>query len=48
MNYALVLAEIDSGAILVEAMRDQSAGEMVRAYKALIDRLHKIGIFLKK
>ena len=48
MNYALVLAEIDSSAILAEAMRDQSAGEMVRAYKALINWLHKSGIFPKK
>jgi hypothetical protein len=48
MNYALVLAEIDSGAILAEAMRDRSAREMVQAYKALIDRLHKSGIFPKK
>ena len=48
MNYVLVLAEIDSGAIMAEAMRDRSAGEMVRAYKALIERLHKCKIFPKK
>ena len=48
MNCVLVLAEIDSGAILAEAMRDRSSGEMVRAYKALIERLHKCKIFPKK
>jgi hypothetical protein len=36
MNYALVLAEIESDAILAEAMQDRSAREMVQAYKALI------------
>jgi hypothetical protein len=32
-NYIMVLAEIDSNAILVEGMKNRSAGEMVRAYK---------------
>ncbi len=35
-NYIMVLAENDSDAILVEGMKNRSAGEMVRAYKVLI------------
>ena len=48
MNYILVLVEIDSGAILVEAMRDRSAGEQCRAYQVLVDRLHQCKIYPKK
>jgi hypothetical protein len=48
MNYIMVLAENDSDAILVEAMRNRSAGEMVRAYSVLIKRLHAFGIFPTK
>jgi hypothetical protein len=48
MNYILVLVEIDSGAILVEAMRDRSAGEQCRAYQILVDRLHQCKIYPKK
>jgi hypothetical protein len=48
MNYIMVLAENDSDAILVEAVRNRSAGEMVRAYSVLIERLHACGIFPTK
>jgi hypothetical protein len=48
MNYILVLVEIDSGAILVEAMRDRSAGEHCRAYQVLLDRLHRSKVYPKK
>jgi hypothetical protein len=48
MNYILVLVEIDSGAILVEAMCNRSAGEQCRAYQVLLDRLHQSKIYLKK
>jgi hypothetical protein len=48
MNYIMVLAENDSDAILVEAMRNWSAGKMVRAYSVLIERLHACGIFPTK
>ena len=48
MNYIMVLAENDSDAILVEGMRNRSAGEMVRAYSVLIGRLHACGIFPTK
>ncbi len=47
-NYIMVLAENDSDAILVEGMKNRSAGEMVRAYKVLIERLHASGIFPTK
>ena len=47
-NYIMVLAENDSDAILVEGMKNRSAGEMVRAYKVLISRLHACGIFPTK
>ena len=47
-NYIMVLAKNDSDAILVEGMKNRSAGEMVRAYKVLIERLHACGIFPTK
>ena len=48
MNYILVLVEIDSGAILVEAMRNRSAGEQCLAYQVLLDQLHQSKIYPKK
>jgi hypothetical protein len=48
MNYILVLVEIDSGAILVEAMLDRSAGKQCRAYQVLVNRLHQCKIYPKK
>ena len=48
MNYILVLVEIDSGAILVEAMRNRSACEQCRAYQVLLDQLHQSKIYPKK
>ncbi len=44
-QYIMVLTKSDSSAILVEPMKNRSAGEMVRAYQALIDRLNATGIF---
>jgi hypothetical protein len=46
-QYIMVLAEVDSNAILVEPMKNRSAGEMVRAYQVLIDHLNSAGIFPK-
>jgi hypothetical protein len=43
----MVLAKVDSNAILVEPMKNRTAGEMVRAYQVLIDRLNSAGIFPK-
>jgi hypothetical protein len=40
----MVLIEIDSNAILVEAMKNRSAGEMIRAYQALVERLCNAGL----
>ena len=40
-QYIMVLFETTSNNILVEAMKDRTAGEMVRAYQFLIDRLKK-------
>ena len=48
MNYIMVLAEINSDAILVEAMKNRSSGEMVRADLLLIKRLHAAKIFPTK
>ena len=39
MQYIMVLVELDSNAILVEAMRNRTSGEMVQAYQILVDRL---------
>ncbi len=46
-QYIMVLAEIDSDAILVEPMKNRTAGEMVWAYQVLIDCLNLAGIFPK-
>ncbi len=39
-QYIMVLTESDSDVILVEAMKNQSSGEMIRAFQKLIDHLH--------
>ena len=44
----MVMEEIDSKAILAEAMRNQSAAEHCRAYQLLLDQLHSYKIFPKK
>ena len=41
----MLVFETTSNSILVEAMRNRSAGEMVRAYQVLIARLHEKDIF---
>jgi hypothetical protein len=43
-HYIMVLIEIDSNAILVEAMKNRSAGEMIRAYLVLVSRLRNAGV----
>ncbi len=48
MNYIMALVEIDSKAILVEAMRNWSAAKQWRAYHLLLNRLHSYKIFPKK
>lgn len=39
----MVLIELDSNAILVEAMRDRTLDEMIQAYHVLVDRLKEKG-----
>ncbi len=46
-QYIMVLAEVDSNTILVEPMKNRTAGKMVWAYQVLIDRLNFAGIFPK-
>jgi hypothetical protein len=36
-QYVMVLTHIDSSAILVEAMKNRTAGKMIRAYQVLIN-----------
>ncbi len=43
-QYIMVLIESDSDVILVEAIKNQSSGEMIQAFQKLIDRLHAAGI----
>ncbi len=43
-QYIMVLIEIDSNAILVEAMKNRSTGEMMRVYQVLIHRLCSTGV----
>jgi hypothetical protein len=38
-QYIMVLIEMDSNTILVAAMKNRSAGEMIHAYQELVDRL---------
>ena len=47
-QYIMVLVESDSSAILVEPMKNRTAGEMIRAYQTLVDRLNESGIFPKE
>jgi hypothetical protein len=46
-QYIMVLAKVDSNAILVEPMKNRTAGEMVWAYQVPIDRLNSANIFPK-
>ncbi len=43
----MVLTKVDSNAILVEPMKNRTAGEMIRAYQVLIDQINSAGIFPK-
>jgi hypothetical protein len=43
----MVLTDVDSDAILVKPMKNRTAGEMIRAYQVVIDRLNSAGIFPK-
>jgi len=46
-RYIMVLAEIDSNSILVEPMKNRTAGEIVKTYQCLIDRLKECGMIPK-
>ena len=46
-QYIMVLIEMDSGAILFEAMKNRKSGEMVLAYQKLVDRLKAYGVVPK-
>ena len=46
-QYIMVLIEMDSDTILVEAMKNRKAGEIVRAYQKLVDRLKAYGVVPK-
>ena len=41
----MIMCKMDSDAILFEPMRDKTAGEMVKTYQTLVDRLNTCGIF---
>ena len=43
-HYIMVLIKIDSNAILVEAIKNCSAGEKIRAYLVLVSRLRNAGV----
>ena len=47
-RYIMVMCEMDSNAILSEAMRDRSSGEMIRAYRVLLGRVRRAGLKPKK
>ncbi len=46
-QYIMVLLKIDSNPILVEAMKNHSAGEMIQAYQVLVEHLRSAGLTLK-
>ncbi len=43
-QYIIVLIKIDSNTILVEAIKNRSAGEMIKAYLILVNRLCNAGV----
>jgi hypothetical protein len=43
-QYIMVLIKMDINAILVAAMKNRSAGKMIRAYQKIVDRLCSGGI----
>jgi len=47
-KYIMVMVEIDSNAILIEPMKSSKDEEMIRVYNALLLRLKRAGIVLKK
>jgi hypothetical protein len=47
-QYMMVLTESESNAIFVEAMKNKTSGEMIRAYQVLINQLHSVGITPKQ
>ena len=44
----MVMIKIDSNYVLVQSMKNKSNKEMVDAYKALMKRLQRAGIYSKK
>ena len=47
-RYIMIMCEMDSNSILSEAMKDRTAGEIIKAYQKLIKRLRRAGIKPKK
>ncbi len=43
-QYIMVLIKIDSNTILVEAMKNRTAGEMIHAYQVLVECLCSVGV----
>ena len=47
-KYIMIMCEMDSNAILSEAMKDRTSGEMVKAYQKLLKKLRLAGMTPKK
>ncbi len=47
-QYMVVLTESERNAILVEAMKNRTSREMIRAYQVLVNRLRSVGIAPKQ
>ena len=47
-KYIMVMVEIDSNGILVEALNSQKDTELTRSYQSMMERLKKSGIAPKK
>ena len=40
----MILLEVDSDAILAEPLKNRTSGELTKAYKTIMDQLHKCSI----
>ena len=47
-NYIMIMCHVDSNAVLGKPMKNRSAKEMIRAYRALITKLRRAGFITKK
>ena len=47
-KYIMAMVHVDSNAVLAEPMKNRTAKEMIRAYRALLNRLRRAGFVVQK